>query len=219
MTRSFTKFVAAIIITLGFSSATFAQDNNADIIRPITKQGSAAFLFTLQGLGTFGLGAPSIGSGDVVTAGAGMKYYLNDDLALRILLAFNNTSMKNSDASDSAKPGTTQFGVGIGAEYHFRPLYSTSPYVGGQISFTNSATDNDLTGDAKVKTSRNSFAVAALAGFDWFFTRGMAAGAEYQLGFATTGGTVTVGSNSTDLATNTTIGLSGGGNVHLVVYF
>lgn len=220
MKRSLTMYAAALLVLVGLSTSLRAQTNENDIIRPITKSGSAAFLFTLQGLGTFGIGAPSIGTGDnAVVAGAGMKYYFQDDMALRLLLAFNNSSHKTSDSSSSAKPGETNFGIGAGIEYHFRPLYSTSPYIGGQISFSQHATDNDVSGAGSKKTKDNSFGVAALAGFDWFFTRGLAVGAEYSLGFATVGGSVTNGSTTTDNPTDTYISLAGGGNVHMVVYF
>jgi len=58
--------IAAALIVLGFASTSFAQDKD-DIIRPLTKSGSAAFLFNLGGFGTFGVAAPAIGSGFTVT--------------------------------------------------------------------------------------------------------------------------------------------------------
>jgi hypothetical protein len=218
MSRNFTKFAAALLVVLGMAGSATAQDNDANIIRPITKQGSAAFLFTIQGLGTFGIGAPGISNGPGMLYGAGFKYFMSDDLALRILLALNSGSVK-TNGTTSVTSTSMDFGIGVGAEMHFRPLYSTSPYVGAQIGFGSSSTDNGGTGAAIQKTSMSSFGINVLAGFDWFWTRGLAIGAEYGLGFASASGTTTTGTTSTDNPSNTMIGFNNSGNVHLVVYF
>ena len=221
MSRNFTKFAAALLLVLGMVGTSRAQDNGTmtndpNIIRPITREGSAAFLFTIQGLGTFGLGAPTIGSGDAAMAGAGMKWYFSDNLALRLLIALNNTSNKTTTGSTSTTVTSTGFGLGAGVEYHFRPLYSTSPYIGGQLGFASNSQDAGTAG----KTALTSFGLNVFAGFDWFWTRGIAAGAEYGLGFASGSGTFTPsGGSSSDLPSSTTIGINGAGNVHLVVYF
>lgn len=218
MSRKFTTFAAALLVILGMAGSAMAQDD-ANIIRPITKQGSAAFLFTIQGLGTFGIGSPGIGSGSGVLYGAGMKYYISDDLALRILLALNNTSTKTTVGTTSVTATGMDFGIGVGAEMHFRPLYSTSPYVGAQIGFASGSTDNGGSGASQVKTSSSNFGINVLAGFDWFWTRGIAMGAEYGVGFTSSSGTTTTGGTSVDNPSSTMIGISNSGNVHLVVYF
>lgn len=217
MSRNFTKFAAALLVVLGMAGSAMAQDD-ANIIRPITKQGSAAFLFTIQGLGTFGIGAPGISNGPSMLYGAGFKYFMSDDLALRILLALNSGSV-NSNGTNSVTSTSMDFGIGVGAEMHFRPLYSTSPYVGAQIGFGSSSTDNGGSGAAQVKSSMSSFGINVLAGFDWFWTRGLAIGAEYGLGFASSSASTTSNGTTTDLPSNTMIGFNNSGNVHLVVYF
>jgi hypothetical protein len=58
-----------------------------------------------------------------------------------------------------------------------------------------------------------------MAGFDWFWTRGLAIGAEYGLGFNSVSGTTTTGGTQVDNPSTTMIGFNGVGNVHLVVYF
>ena len=213
MSRNITRIVASLFVlglTLGITGSSRAQDNAGkdEIIRPITKQGSAAFVLTLGGLGTFNIGAPSING---MMSGVGVKYFLADDMALRILLGFANSSSP-STADTSSTLSTTTFGIGAGVEWHFRPLYSTSPYVGAQIGF--SSTSSDVTKDATDKTT--AFSVTAIAGFDWFFTHGIAAGAEMGLGFQSNGGTKTNGASKTSTST---ISLATNPNVHLVVYF
>lgn len=251
MTRSITKFAAACLVTLGLASASYAQGDN-DIIRPITTSGSAAFIFSLNGLGDFNIGGPLVGAtalpesinadgtsgtmtatgGSLVVPGIGMKFFVSDNTALRLALAFRLYEDGKEDVGASAVggPGKVQrntTGINLGAEYHFRPLYSTSPYIGALISFV---TDNhkrvytptpNNTQTTNLKST--SFGVGAVGGFNWFFTRGIAIGAEYGLGFTTTSSVVELpqNPNKTDEPVNTDVGLGigGGGAVHLVVYF
>jgi len=251
MTRSITKFAAACLVTLGLASASYAQNDN-DIIRPITTSGSAAFLFSLNGLGDFNIGGPLVGStalpesinadgttsattttgGSLVVPGMGFKFFVSENMALRVALAFRLYEDGKEDLGSSVVggPGKVQrntTGINFGGEYHFRPLYSTSPYIGALISFV---TDNHKrvyspTGGATQTTNlkSTSFGVGAVGGFNWFFTRGLAVGAEYGLGFTTTSTVVDLPQNpgKTDEPVNTDVGLGigGGGAVHLVVYF
>lgn len=213
--KSILRSLAVLTLLVGFSSSAMAQDD-ANIIRPITKQGSAAFLFTINGLGDFGIGTVPIVDG--MSAGFGMKYFISDDMALRILLGFNSQSGETA-GTNPVDTGSTAFGLGVGVEYHFRPLYSTSPYVGAQVGFGSTNTDMGTVGGNDNSMSSTMLAVGAFAGFDWFFTRGMAAGAEFSLGFQTHSGESKSGGTTTEHPATTSVALSGGGNVHLVVYF
>jgi hypothetical protein len=199
----------------GLTGVTRAQETTGsdhDIIRPITKSGSAAFLFTLQGLGTFGIGSPSVNG---MMSGVGVKWFVADDIALRVLLGFGSNQVAGIGPDSATTLTASSFGIGVGGEYHFRPLYSTSPYVGLQIGFTSASTDVAVgSGTATDKTT--SFGVAALAGFDWFFTRGLAVGAEMGLGFVSHGGTTIQGADKTSTSS---INLATDGNVHFLVYF
>lgn len=213
--KSIVRSLAVLAVVVGFTGSAFAQDNNNDIIRPITKQGSAAFIMSINGLGTFGLSAPPLGPG-LSNAGFGMKYFLADDVALRILLGLSMNTTAPEEGNDMTSSG---FGLGIGAEYHFRPLYSTSPYIGAQLGFASNGSNNGGEGTAEVETSETNLSIAALAGFNWFFTRGIAVGAEYSLGFTSSSGSTTTGGTEVDDPSQTMIGLAGVGNVNLVVYF
>jgi opacity protein-like surface antigen len=217
--KSIVRSLAVLAIVAGMSSSAFAQETNNDIIRPITKSGSAAFLFSMNGLGTFGIGTVSLAPG-LGGAGFGMKYFIADDFALRVLLGFGSNSV-----GDDSTGTNSMFGIGIGGEYHFRPLYSTSPYVGAQLGFQSNS-ETSKSGFGKSVHSTTAIGFAALAGFDWFFTRGIAVGAEYSLGIVTRSGetenTPTTGSATTTEDTDSsTIGFNtaGSGNVHVAVYF
>jgi len=233
MQRSFTKLALSALLLLGLAGTVQAQESN-DIIRPITKAGSAAFLFTLGGFGTFNLAGPVVATvSNTPIAGAGMKYFISDDLGLRILLALG-TSTKGADSIlPAGKTASMNFGLGAALEYHFRPLYSTSPYIGGGVNFgsgTLTTTTKSGGTSTEVKSSGTSIGLGVFAGFDWFFTRGIAIGAEYGLGFTTNSGstttTVTPASGSSTSTTSDApsnsgiaLGLNGSASVHAVVYF
>jgi hypothetical protein len=214
MTRFVSKLAISLALLAGLTGLTRAQDNTTehDVIRPITASGSAAFMFTLQGLGTFGIGAPSVNG---MMSGVGAKWYVANDIALRVLLGLGSNQVAGTGIDSATTLTSTSFGIGVGGEYHFRPLYSTSPYVGLQVGFTSTSTDvPEESGTATDKTT--SFGVTALAGFDWFFTRGLAVGAEMGLGFVSNGGTTVTGASK---PSTSNINLATDGNVHFLVYF
>src|ERR1700733_11285871 len=161
-----------VVLTLGLgfiiasAPSTRAQDETAkDVIRPITTAGSAAGIFELAGIGTFGFSGPAVGP---LNSAVGVKYFVANGLAIVVLAGFNALSGVDTGfgafSNSTSKPSTTKFGIGAGVEVHCRPLYSTSPYWGGMISFGSNSYDNGGTGDADSKTSTSTFGVAALAG-------------------------------------------------------
>ena len=106
-----------------------------------------------------------------------------------------------------------------------RPLYSTSPYLGAQIGYGMASASSQVKvagTDVTNKGSASVLGVSVFGGFDWFFTRGIAIGAEYALGFSSTSSSTTKGTNASVSAPSSTsigLGLSGGANVHAIVYF
>jgi opacity protein-like surface antigen len=242
----FFRRIAFFALGLGFvlaaAPSTRAQDDK-DVNTPITKAGSAAGMITIQGLAPFSIGAPGLGMIQIPIvanidgtttlrdtsmnlSGVGFKYFISDGMALRFALAF----LSNSFGADSINPGEvtiTAFGIGAGVEWHMRPLYSTSPYVGAQVSFASSSTDVKTgTGgkDVEDKTSSSNFGIEAIAGFDWFFTKAIAIGAEAYLGFDTQSSSVTQtpvsgASTTTDFPSSSVIALATGATAHVVVYF
>jgi hypothetical protein len=247
MTRSFTKFAAACLVSLGLASASYAQDN--DIIRPITQSGSAAFVFSLNGLGDFNIAGPIVGGtslpdnipasgtptetqeGNLVVPGVGAKFFVSENTAIRLALAFRafENGKEELGSNVTGGPGKVQrntTGINLGGEYHFRPLYSTSPYIGALISFVtdnHKRVYNPVGGQNQTWNFKStSFGVGAVAGFNWFFTRGIAVGAEYGLGFTTTSTVLQMpGVEKQDEPVNTDVGLGigGAGSVQFVVYF
>ncbi|HYM34951.1 MAG TPA: outer membrane beta-barrel protein, partial [Steroidobacteraceae bacterium] len=223
-------FVIALVI-VGLYGVTRAQETE-NIIRPNTKAGSAAWVFTFGGLSSLGVNAVELASltvpGETSTTvdvyGAGYKYYLSDDMALRALLGFSTTS--SGDEAKAGKTTMTNWGIAAGIEMHTHAVYSTSPYFGAQIGYTSASGDFKQTPSggqtSETKGSGSAFSIGVLAGFDWYFTRGIAVGGEYMLGFSSLSSSTTVTaagtSTTTDNPSASTIGISAG-DVHLVVHF
>jgi hypothetical protein len=240
MSRSFLKYAFSLLLLVGITTASYAQED-ANMARPNTKAGSAAWMFELAGLGSFGMsgfpistGASSISPAPGSVIAAGWKWYFADDMAIRALLGFATSSsgadsINNPTASQHYHNSGTAFGIAAGIEMHTHAVYSTSPYFGAQISFATGSNDQTINKNqdqafTEVKTSATSFGIGVLAGFDWYFTRGIAIGGEYMLGFSTASGSTTATATSTGTSTtvdnpsSTNFGISSA-NVHLVVHF
>jgi hypothetical protein len=233
MSRFLLKACATLLVVVGLVGQSRAQDND-NVIRPNTKAGSAGWVFSFGGLGTFGLTQMPIGgsltlpsgssSSSVGVFGAGYKYYLSDDMALRAILGFNTSS--SGDEAKGGKSSNTSYGIAAGIEMHTHAVYSTSPYFGAQISFAGASNDFKSTPSggqtSENKNSGTALGIEVLAGFDWYFTRGIAVGGEYTLGFSTMSGSNTTTSagtsTTTDAPSSTNIGISNG-NVHIIVHF
>src|SRR5579883_209741 len=190
MSRTVIRTVSVLLIVAGFVSISRAQDEEK-WIRPSTKSGSAAWEFSFGGLSTLGMAAVPIVTVNTPLAsgssqansivGAGYKYYFSDDMALRAMLGFMTSSSGDADPTKSAdgKNTSTNYGIAVGVEMHTHAVYSTSPYFGAQIAFGGASWDNqkqETTGGATTETkgSGTTFGIGVLAGFDWYFTRGMA---------------------------------------------
>lgn len=232
MLFSYKKLIVALVFIAGFATASFAQDE-AKMPHPDTKAGSAAWMFEIGGLGPFGMDALYIASFDVtsivdapvtpgsfIVLGAGGKYYFSDDLALKAILGFSTSSTGDPDpAKDpNGKTTLTMYGIVAGIEVHTHAVYSTSPYVGAQISFAGLSGKTTVTGQTSENSgSGSAFGIGAVAGFDWYVTNGIAIGGEYMLGFSKSSLSSTSGGTTTDLPSHTNIGISSA-SAHLVVH-
>jgi hypothetical protein len=222
MSRSFKKIVAfafVLTFTFGIARTSFAQETD-NIIHPIDKAGSAAMIFEVTGATNF-LTGPGINGYSAMPA-VGAKYFISDGMALFVLAGLTSTSGTDSGftpSTVSAKQSSTAFGIAAGIQIHTRPLYSTSPYWGGMVSFGSSSTDNGESGNADSKSSNSTFGIAAIAGFDWFFTHGLSLGGEVGLGFKSTSGSFTEEGTTVDSQGSSVISLATNASVHLNVFF
>src|SRR6478672_9689582 len=93
------------------------------------------------------------------------RYFLHDDLALRVSLAITNNSQTINvldPTSGSTKTGKVElsgstFSIGAGIEKHFGGTTRLSPFVGAAIGFTSGSTSQDWTNATYDATSGASF--------------------------------------------------------------
>ncbi|MEP7235728.1 MAG: hypothetical protein ABI778_10575 [Ignavibacteriota bacterium] len=159
----------------------------------------------------------------------GFKYFLDPSNAIRAGATFSTFT----DGRDSGATKSSAIGPFIGYEHHFNSSPRISPYLGAAVGYTSwSNTMSYQTGgsanDGIPKTQATQdptndntlLQVQAMAGFDWYFLNGLAIGAEYSFGFSSYGTSQTDATGKkTDKPTQTSLGILGGGNVHLLVHF
>lgn len=230
--RKISHILLVLLLVSAFSVRTFAQEERSKYPTPVQRAQALAFLFSLSGAGDFGIYGPS-GNGaadERVIAHTGLRYFIAQNLALRALLSFS--LWNNGD--DNAKVSETNLGLGVALLYHIQALYSIAPYFGGGIGFDTysyeTPTQVEITDShGQLQQSiynqpgkNTSIGLTALGGFDWYFTDGIAIGAEFSLGFYTTSVTIQNSDGTeTDGGSPSGLGISPGGgtNVHLVVNF
>ncbi len=182
------KIALALLAVVVLVNFAFAGDD----VTPKTKSGDKAWMFTLNGLSDLGAGN--------WMGGAGMKYYFQDNVALRV-----GFSLSTSNTSGAAN-NPSAFGVNAGIEYAFSTLGSTAAYVGGQLMY--GSVKNAGTGWETAST----FGVAAIAGVNWFPWNNVSLSPEYQLQYVNYASYGTVPSAST-------FGLSSNGQFTISWFF
>ena len=173
-----------------------------------------ALVFSLSGLGDFGIGGVPfgvnipLGTSDAnPLTGLGLKTFLSDRLAVRGLLHLGWTSL------DEGKTQTYIVGLAPGLEYHWVKTKTIHAYIGAAAAFGISrSTQTGFSGgegggDRDTKYSGNVIGVSGLLGVEVFAFKNLSLGAEYQLRGTATSGKMEYGSVSSDLPKNFSIGL------------
>lgn len=152
---------------------------------------------------SFGNNSPSNLNTLIATPGLRARYFVADNIAVRLSVGMNNTTRTENffeiDSNNTGDAGTyitktALLNIGIGAEYHFDGTEKLSPYVGLDINIGsgNTKTEGDnadgaswisttYTESSEAKTS--AFGVNLLAGTDYYFVENFYAGLELGLGF------------------------------------
>ena len=169
-----------------FSGLSVAQDNNK------TQSGSLGWMFSLSGLSNLGAGN--------YNGGVGMKYYFQDNCALRGGVGFSKTDIPNQDNDPSS------FEINGGLQYNYSSSGPVVGYFGGMVLFGS----EKQTGQTESSTL---FGIAALAGAEWFPWNSVSLGAEYQLAF-----TSAKAAGSSDNVTSIDIASASGANLTLTLY-
>ena len=164
------------IAALSFSSVAFAQ-------KPV--KGSVTGEVQLN----FQTGTAAIG---VVAPSLNFRYFLMDDLALRLKLAITSTKDKTGDVEDK----TSNFSFAPGIEKHFKGTDKLSPYIGAEIPISGGKVEHKTAaGSSTDKTS--SFGVNLIFGGDYYVWQSVYVGAEVAWGFSSGTSTPEVGEKTT----------------------
>ena len=157
-----------------------------------TKAGTKAMVFQFSGLSNLGVSG--------YQGGIGMRYYLNDGMALRPGVDFNfgNSSTKGGAGFTDDKANDLGFGLSLALEKHMKGPENISPYMGLGAGFSMSSTSDQPTvpdptpagTHTKHTVSSTGFNLFGMLGFEWGFAENMTLGGEYRLGFGYASGKV-----------------------------
>ncbi|MBL0103873.1 MAG: hypothetical protein IPP51_09020 [Bacteroidetes bacterium] len=163
---------------------------------------------------------------NVVSPDLKARYFLADDMALRLNLGVTSSSTsqdvtENPDgtgATGTVESSTSGFSIGVGIEKHFAGTERLSPYIGAGIGYSSSSSSDTWT-NASVDQygvasyvdgysvsadggSVGTFSIRLLAGADYYFVNNVYMGVEVGWGFSSSSegdskATVTSGGTST----------------------
>lgn len=165
-----------VILALGLLMAGAFSANAASPVS--TDQGDWGWIFQFEGLSNLGV------SGYGHEVGAGMRYFLQDGLALRPGIELGiSTDKDDSDPDVEAKQTETSLGVNCALEKYMATGKSVAPYIGAKAGFSLFKEKDETDGD-EIEDKTNLFGIGAIAGFQWGFSEGLSLGGEYELGVA-----------------------------------
>ncbi len=195
---------------------------------PQTKVGDMSVAYTFQGLGNFGIDAPTMASvgtptfnnntGAVTVSSADVKgiefrYFAMDRAALRLGLGFASESFTfpNSNAADTTV-SQTMFGIAPAVEYHFLEKGPVTAYAGAKLTIATGSQEwkrpqaaPNQNSTSTTDLSATSFGIGGIFGTEYYLADSLSIGAEYDLmigGLSTkskVAGTSTDGPKSTGL--------------------
>jgi opacity protein-like surface antigen len=184
-----------------------------------TKAGDKAWLFTLRGLDSLGVGG--------YNGGLGLLYYLSDDLGLTVGLGFSTTTTKAP--GDTGKPDEKKSSLGLtlspGVRFNIASSGPVVGYVGvGVLVGISSETTKNPKGvkAEKVEKSSTSIGAGVTVGAEWFAWSNVSLGASYSLAFTTSSGKTTEttsGDKTTKQDASTTIATTPSGAFTLSIYW
>ncbi len=210
-------------------------------VTPTLTSGTKAVLFTFDGL--------SFLRADNFDGGAGFKYFLSEENAIRVGLQMSKASSTEkanpvapATGTDGKEEGTT-FGISLALERHLRTA-RVSPYfgVGAGFSTTSTKAKNAVEGNppGPQTTVKNldgghtisgtffqggsTVEVFGLGGFEFFLTEEVSFSAEYRLAFAKFSPKdeeITTGATTvtTQLGSSSLVDIASSGLFTLAIYF
>ncbi|MBU0553669.1 porin family protein [Myxococcota bacterium] len=165
----------AILLSLSAFSLAHAQEaeSGADNYTKAIRAGRGALVFSMGGLMT---STP----GNMDGIGAGGRYMLSPDMALRVGFGLQNTTHAvDPDQGDKTEDKAGVWAVEAGVEFILRKKRNMMFYAGGiaQIGGQTNEPDGENNDD-----ETSGYTIAGIAGVNWFFVENLSLGAEYRLG-------------------------------------
>ena len=191
------KLIRLFSLTLLVATLSIAQVNkNYDGPKPEIVKGSKSFVFRYtpfqSNFDPVYVSTVSVFETDNMDLfGAGFRYFFTNQIAAVLGLNFGTGSTSQEfENGDKAETSSSTFGLSVDGNYHLKPLYSVSPYVGVNLNFGNYSSTVELTEDGtttKTEYSGSGFGFGINFGFDWYFTEGLSLGGKYTLGYRSLG--------------------------------
>jgi hypothetical protein len=171
-----------------------------------TKQGTMSLNFLINGLGTFGVTGTTAGTANGgYLYGFGGSYYIQNDMALRLGLAFHTGTSSEKDyevTGDENKVTDMAFGIQPALLWYFMNEGPVSGYWGPTVLFGMSSHEVEYIPPAGAsqtnKTSYTDFGAGLVMGAQWMAWEQVAFNAEYVLAYATASSTHDISGTSTD---------------------
>jgi opacity protein-like surface antigen len=207
------RFLPLGLVLLIVTHSVFAQDAGGTVNRASQK----GLLFTLAGLGDFGVSGSLLGvavpngASSQKMAGLGMKFYLSQKWAIRGSLHLGLVQTQMQSSSGTLKSTVTTIGFAPGVEYHFITTKAVTAYFGGAAAFGlyNSSSPADVFGSPYTTTVKGTvYSLALLFGAEFFLADNISLGAEYQLGANYTTGNTVSGSYTQDAPKTLSLGIN-----------
>lgn len=223
-------FLASITLITA-STAALAQSTAATApITPKSSKGDFALLFDLGGLADLALNGFYGPGGDTSELGAGFgaKYFVVDDVALRLGVTLQSLSTDRPVGSDTSefsdKFTVFRFALAPSVTVNLVKSASVAGYVGGQVSYgvSNATTTPADTTQRTVDATTTSLGVGAIIGAEWFPWPNISFSGEYILAFARSTSEELRGTNNPirfELPTETAIGVHSRGVLTAAMYW
>lgn len=219
-----------VLFTFMFLGAavSFAQVNsNYDGPKPEVTKGAKSFVFRYtpfqSDLNPAYVSTVSVYDESAMDLyGAGFRYFFSNEIAVTLGLNFGTGTSTQEFDGGKTETSATSFGAAVDANYHFKPLYSVSPYVGVNVNFGSvSSSVETSTGTVTNKTEYDGsgFGAGLNFGFDWYFTEGLSLGGKYTLGFSSLGKPSEKTGNTTTEGPSTSVFAIGSASIILNVHF
>jgi hypothetical protein len=191
------KAITIVSLIVFVSTISFGQVNsNYDGPKPEIKKESKSFVFRYtpfqSNLDPAYVSTISVFDDDNIDLfGIGFRYFFTNEIGITGGLNFGTSSSSEEFTDgDIVDISATTFGIAADANYHFKALYSVSPYVGINLNFGSYSSTVEITDDGTTTKSEyygNGFGAGVNFGFDWYFTEGLSLGGKYTLGFKSLG--------------------------------